>query len=291
MAELAESYVSVFHSSIARIYHSNGSIVGAGFLVSPGYLITCAHVIAEALGIPNTTHTPPTPEIAFDFPLISPGEKGKARVIFWRPVADNQMIEDIAGLAIEYPLPPSAKPVNLSVSGDLWGHSLRVFGFPKNHDDGVWATGVIRDKTAKGWLQMEDIKVTGYAVEPGFSGAPIWDEQLQGVVGMAVAAERKREDAKVAFLISSDTLVQAWGELIVTPPAEVKKMRSVNRIQEVKRGVLQQRLESLLTNYQAAYNQLNYTLGAVDRQIIQNQIVAIEQDIEKVSQDIDALGD
>jgi Effector-associated domain 9 len=127
-------------------------------------------------------------------------------------------------------------------------------------------------------------------VEPGFSGAPIWDEQLQGVVGMAVAAERKREDAKVAFLISSDTLVQGWGELTVTPPTVAKKSLSLNRIQEVKRGVLQQRLESLLTNYQVAYNQLNYTLSAVDRQIIQNQILAIEQDIEKVSQDIDALG-
>ena len=40
--------------------------------------------------------------------------------------------------------------------------------------------------TANGWLQIEDSKAQGYAVVPGFSGSPVWDEQADGVVGLVV---------------------------------------------------------------------------------------------------------
>ncbi len=79
----------------------------------------------------------------------------------------------------------------------------------------------IRDRLANGWVQIEDIKAQGQAVQPGFSGAPIWDEVLQGVVGMAVAADKKREETKTAFMIPSTILGQAWKELalvISAPP-------------------------------------------------------------------------
>jgi len=42
-------------------------------------------------------------------------------------------------------------------------------------------------REAAGWVQLEDVKQQGYAAEPGFSGAPIWDEEAKAVVGMAVA--------------------------------------------------------------------------------------------------------
>ena len=59
-------------------------------------------------------------------------------------------------------------------------------------------------------MQIEDVKETGYRVEPGFSGAPVWDEQLDGVVGMAVAAERGRIEVKAVFIIPADVLVKTW---------------------------------------------------------------------------------
>jgi len=42
--------------------------VGAGFLVSPRHLLTCAHVITDALRIPENTPEPPSEMIFLDFP-------------------------------------------------------------------------------------------------------------------------------------------------------------------------------------------------------------------------------
>jgi len=45
--------------SIVRIRKSNGTVVGAGFLVQEKYVLTCAHVVAQALGI--SLYTPEKP--------------------------------------------------------------------------------------------------------------------------------------------------------------------------------------------------------------------------------------
>jgi len=46
-------------------------------------------------------------------------------------------------------------------------------------------------------------------VEPGFSGAAVWDDALDGVAGMVVAAEAQT-GARAAFIIPTDVLVAAW---------------------------------------------------------------------------------
>ena len=56
---------------------------------------------------------------------------------------------------------------------------------------------------------MEDATAAGYRVEPGFSGAPVWDDELEGVVGMAVAAEA-RPKVRASYLIPAGSLVRAW---------------------------------------------------------------------------------
>jgi hypothetical protein len=76
---------------------------------------------------------------------------------------------------------------------DLWSHPFRAFGFPAAHDQGVWVSGRLRGRQAAGWVQMDGVAAAGYRVEPGFSGTPVWDDDLDGVVGMAVAAEARPE--------------------------------------------------------------------------------------------------
>jgi len=76
------AYLNAFKTGIIRISHANGVVVGAGFLVSPNYVLTCAHLVAQALTIPPNTPDVPTGLIDLDFPLIAPGQKIKARVEF-----------------------------------------------------------------------------------------------------------------------------------------------------------------------------------------------------------------
>ncbi len=105
--------------------------------------------------------------------------------------------------------PAGAEVVRFASAEDVWEHSFRAFGFPNGHDDGVWATGRLLGKQANNWIQIEDVKTEGFAVMPGFSGGPVWDTLLHGVVGMVVASSR-RADTKTAFVIPLDVLVAAW---------------------------------------------------------------------------------
>ncbi|MFN6538393.1 MAG: trypsin-like peptidase domain-containing protein [Nostoc sp. EkiNYC01] len=295
MVASTDNYIQIFRSAIARIFHANGAVAGVGFLVSGrtgNYILTCAHVVTSVLSLPEDIVAAPSNDIYLDFPLIASGQKLKAKVVFWQPVVSNISTsepEDIAGLEIEGQLPKEAQPIKLIKTSNIWEHPFRIFGFPHGHNDGVWATGVLRDSQGKGWVQLEDSKVTGYRIEPGFSGAPIWDETLVGVVGMAVAAEKQREDIKTAFMIPVDVLSQAWDEIALSISPNAHTQTTKSRVQQLKIKTLQQRFEVLSSDYEAAYNQLNYTLNAGDRNIIQRQINSILQELEQVESELNSI--
>lgn len=234
-----------FKASIVRIYHINGSVVGAGFLVSDGGVLTCAHVITQALSLPQSTKEIPSGSVYLDFPLVAPGEKLQGQVSFWRPVSSTELVEDLAGLKLDSKLPSATRPVRLVEAEGLWKHPIRVFGFPKGHDNGIWASGVLRDKNAKGWLQMEDVKSSGYRVERGFSGTPVWNDELKGVVGIAIAAEKKRENVKAAFLVPAQVLREAWGK-IPQPKTSLKPYQeSLTPLEKGQKSSLNQEIYSL----------------------------------------------
>jgi hypothetical protein len=194
-------------SAIVRFRSTRGAVVGVGFLVADRRVLTCAHVVAAALRLRHGTPDVPQADLQLDFPLLAPGQVSTARVVHWRPGAD------VAGLGLAAQPPPGAAPVRLVTAGDLWGHSFRAFGFPSGYEQGVWASGVLRGRQADGWLQIEDVKQTGYLVAPGFSGSPVWDDVLDGVAGMIVAADT-HESVKAAFLIPADVLAAAWPDVV-----------------------------------------------------------------------------
>ncbi|MEL7039084.1 MAG: trypsin-like peptidase domain-containing protein [Cyanobacteria bacterium J06592_8] len=206
-------------SSVVRIYSnlSNQVVVGAGFLVTEKYILTCAHVVASALGIDSSSLQIPTESIHLDFPLVARETRLRAKVVFWSPVNPDKEFEntpeDIAGLELESQLPNNALPVELVTSEDVWHHHFTTFGFPEGNPSnlsGVYSGGILLGKNASGWIQIEAEKEPGYRLQKGFSGAPVWDEELNGVIGMAVAAEIGQEQVKAGFIIPSSILVKAW---------------------------------------------------------------------------------
>ena len=198
----------LLEASLVRILTANGQVVGAGFLVGEREVLTCAHVVAGALNLADDTPEKPQALVSLDFPRVAPGQLLTARVLLWRPPrADGG--DDLAGLELEGDPPSGAQPAPLAQVEDLWEHSFRAFGFPRGQDTGVWATGRLLGRQVTNWVQIEDVKETGFAVEPGFSGTPVWDSQVDAVVGMIVAAE-KRTNLKTAFAIPVDVLAGSW---------------------------------------------------------------------------------
>jgi hypothetical protein len=198
----------LLESAIVRIWNANKSAVGTGVLVTDSLVLNCAHVIARVLGISDDTPEMPAGEISLDFPLVAPETRVTVRVSQWLPVQPDGS-GDLACLELRSPSPPGTQPVPLMAVTELWGHPFRAFGFPAAHDSGVWASGILRSKQADGWIQIEDVKQTGYFVEPGFSGTPVWDETVKGVVGITVTAE-KRRDVRAAFAIPTNSIVAGF---------------------------------------------------------------------------------
>src|SRR6266849_3125566 len=195
-------------ASLVRIRTPDGRVVGAGFLVGERQVLTCAHVISQALGLAEAPVDLPQAAVSLDFPFVPPRTLFTAKVVLWcPPLSDGS--EDIAGLELQGEPPAGVEAVRFATAEDVWEHPFRAFGFPAGHDDGVWATGRLLRRQATGWIQIEDIKAQGFAVAPGFSGTPVWDTRLEGVVGMVVAASRPA-DIKAAFVIPLDVLVAAW---------------------------------------------------------------------------------
>ncbi len=193
-------------TSLVRIQTPQGTPVGSGFLVADRVALTCAHVVASALGLQAVPADAPPEGVLLDFPLLAPGEPLTARVTVWQPE------RDVAALELVGEPPTGAAPATLVQAADVWGHAFRAFGFPQGFAQGVWASGRLLGEQAGGWVQIEDVKTTGYAIAPGFSGGPVWDQELDGVAGMVVAADPRRE-IKTAFMIPTVALIAAWPDL------------------------------------------------------------------------------
>ncbi|MBN2388941.1 MAG: trypsin-like peptidase domain-containing protein [Anaerolineales bacterium] len=195
-------------SAILRIFDQERNPVGAGFLVANRLAVTCAHVIATALGLEEDHPKKPKALIHFDLPLVEPGKTITAKIIFW------DMEQDVAGLKIDGGIPEDASPAPLKRAGSLWGNTVRAYGFPpaEDYEMGVWAKGVLRSDNDKGWLQIDKTERGGYAIQPGFSGGPIWNDKLQGVVGMAIAADTA-EGGRAAFMIPVSVIKSVWEDL------------------------------------------------------------------------------
>lgn len=70
---------------------------------------------------------------------------------------------------------------------------------------------------------------------------------------------------------------------------QIHQQKARTRVQQVKCQGLEQRLNALLEDYQAATAQLAYERSAVDQQRLKRQIKALEQDIVQVEDELDAL--
>ncbi|NUM47060.1 MAG: trypsin-like peptidase domain-containing protein [Anaerolineales bacterium] len=191
-------------TGIARIFlPDRKTINGMGIVVSREHVLTCAHVVE---GIVKKGIT----EVWLDFPLI----QNKTLIRFSVKIKDTH--NDVAVLAPTDTIPEKVSALSLQTGDELSGHNFSVFGFPKNYDKGVWVNGKLMGKNADGWVQMNIIELSGYVIAPGFSGGPVWDETLGGVVGMVVATDSNQVH-RAGYCIPTTILSEVFSELSIEP--------------------------------------------------------------------------
>ncbi|MDC0771779.1 nSTAND1 domain-containing NTPase [Streptomyces sp. HD] len=203
--------------AVARLRGPDGRTVGTGFLLAPGTVATCAHVVADALRTDARDGTAPTLPVTVEFPLQRGSAVYEASVSAWCPVAPDgsgdiallRLPEQPAPEPTEVPVPSATpggpSPVPLAGVGDVWDHRFRILGFPATAEHGAWIGGRLRGAVGQGWISME-ADGTAYRITPGCSGAPVWDEESGAVVGMTVATDRG-PDSVTAYLIPAEALL------------------------------------------------------------------------------------
>ncbi|MEP3083326.1 MAG: PQQ-binding-like beta-propeller repeat protein [Sedimentitalea sp.] len=218
-----ERNLQVVTGPIARIRGEGGAICGTGFLIGDRHVITCAHVIDDTVRRDRGTSNPPKTEVTLDLPFLE--QRGlSARIVAWKPMRSLAGLEidpvsDIAALELVEPIPGGVDSRNAQLSVPPPGTPFITYGFPAGLDNGTEAGGELRLTDAGGWRQVRDVQDRGYFVEPGFSGAPVFDTGDGKLLGMVTAVDQDAE-RRLAFVIPTPTLCQIW-PLLAKPYKEL----------------------------------------------------------------------
>lgn len=152
----------------------------------------------------------PNGSILVDFPLLAQGGRHYSRVVFFHFDPANQA-EDVAVLELQTK-PKGCTPATFCSDVDLYGFKFEAYGYADGYETGAWSEGKLGRIDALGLLQLTNTEITGYAVEPGFSGTPVWVGQLSAVAGIVVSSD-KDPNTRVSFLIPTAKLASRYPDL------------------------------------------------------------------------------
>ncbi|MFF8845411.1 trypsin-like peptidase domain-containing protein [Streptomyces sp. NPDC015127] len=193
--------VDGLHCAVSVLRVRDGKSAGAGVLLTPGSLLTCAHVVNDALGR-GMFETGAPGDAALQVLHIGPRAKQRytARVTHWVPPRrldgspqvrekeDREWLGDLAVLRFEVArdahLPqPQWRPMRA-------GQNLRAW-----HSSGLYSSFAdVRVKSCDGSIGYVDGDPTGMSIGPAFSGGALWSVLDQAVVGLVAAHIMPPED-------------------------------------------------------------------------------------------------
>ncbi|MEO1352275.1 MAG: hypothetical protein AAFW84_26320, partial [Cyanobacteria bacterium J06635_15] len=140
-------------------------------------------------------------------------EPQQAKVIFFE-LEETAYGQDAAVLYLPSALPLGGSPATRHPLRQFNRAALQIFGYPGSDAAGRNLTAVTRGEVDGGWVQVEDTKEPGLAIEPGFSGSPVWQrDESPGTVGMVVARHQGQDTAKVGFILPIQKLQAALNQV------------------------------------------------------------------------------
>lgn len=198
-----------------RVLSARGVVQGAGILVMPGVVLTCAHVVASAVGQEQgRPGAVPTGAVLVDVPGCPGGAVGEAGVVpdawFPGPLAGGAG-GDLAVLHTAWAPPDGAAVARSGPCGEPDRREVQVYGFPAGVPEGLWSRArlVGRGGPHRDWIQLEGIGAAGARISRGFSGAGVWDPVARQIVGMITAAYTDPQ-TKAAWMLPLEAAARMW---------------------------------------------------------------------------------
>ncbi|MEU3611064.1 trypsin-like peptidase domain-containing protein [Streptomyces sp. NPDC006872] len=170
----------------------DGRTAGAGLILGSDTVLTCAHVVNDALGRRPFEQQAPRPERSLMFVTLDGPRKGyPAHLVHWIAprTQDGGVVRDgargwLGDLAVlRLNSPPGELPAPEPRTDMAPGQKVRAW-----HSSGSRSTFADLTVAAlEGPIGYLDGKSTGMAVGPGYSGGPLWCEEDGAVVGLVAA--------------------------------------------------------------------------------------------------------
>ncbi|MEU0371144.1 hypothetical protein ABZ070_12940 [Streptomyces sp. NPDC006283] len=193
-------------SRVALIREGSAKAAGAAALLSPKRVLTCAHVVNDALGREPLSADEPDRKhpLAVAFHGAGTTAHGTARLSVWLPPQQRASKVvwdgDLAVLELDEPAPDWTRPV-------VWREMTEGLGVRAWHGGGETITyaDTVVGLEDDGCCYL-DGELTGAAIGPGYSGGPLWVRSDSTVAGLVVAQVLPAEGA----LGSQDTVRRGW---------------------------------------------------------------------------------
>ncbi|CAL9603376.1 trypsin-like peptidase domain-containing protein [Streptomyces sp. enrichment culture] len=197
--------------------HASGApaAAGAAALLTPDQVLTCAHVVNEALGLPQLSTGRPSGadlEVAF----ARGAARSRARIEVWVPPRSGTAVwhGDLCVLRLAEPAPQQVAPVTWTDMAPR--QTLRAWhgcGDPVTFAD-------VEMKLLDQEVGYLDGELSGAAIGPGFSGGPLWTPSGRTAVGLVVGRLATADRAPRA----GDTVRRAWALPWQTVRAELERV-------------------------------------------------------------------
>lgn len=202
-----------------------GGEVGAGFLVTPSKVLTCAHVVRNG----------DRAQVTVSFPHLRELSEVPARVVVHGGWRDDKDPGDLAVLQLDRDVP--LRPARFAPPDAAHGSpapELEAYGFPLGYDEGSIAKyrAVSGTLIADQWVQLEATQGHGQPLAPGFSGAAVVlpDGRVVGMVAQSAA----EPDVRVGRMLPTEVMARYWfhlGKLV--PPSGAGTPGATRRLYEL----------------------------------------------------------
>ncbi|MEQ6024205.1 serine protease [Streptomyces salinarius] len=185
-----------------RIRGADGEIAGAGILLTPYQVLTCAHVVDRAAArltaefVGATDHSVPAVPARVDGTAYVPETRD----------ADGDPSGDVALLRLERPRPveETVRLHRLSAPG----REVRMYGFPYAHNGGIWFRSTVVGGCGRdGQVQLSPVS-PGELASPGCSGAGVADSRTGEVIGMVLSGQLDQHGNRFSFMSPAETIAR-----------------------------------------------------------------------------------
>ncbi|MCF4136780.1 serine protease [Streptomyces sp. Tue 6430] len=186
-----------------RIRRADGRIAGAGILLSPDRVLTCAHVVEDRSARYTAEFVGAAPGRAV--PSVTAWVDGDAYVPNTLD-ADGDPSGDVALLRLERPRPAGeATPLYRLSAPD---RAVQMYGFPHDHNGGIWfRAGIVGGCGRDGQVQLSPTSPGEFA-SPGCSGSGVMDTLTGKVIGMLLSGIGDRHGNLFSFMSPAETIVR-----------------------------------------------------------------------------------